>query len=145
MKYRICKGCDAEEGDGTPFPRHGRMCRKCCALRSKEYYQEHKEEVIARDAQYYQDNKERRSAQHAKYHQDNKKSINAQKRKEYHEQVESEQEVRSCTDCGAPMPKRARLYCTECREKHAKINAEISLQKISKEAKRAIKPLPSGV
>jgi len=59
------------------------ICKACAKIKSKEYYQNNKENVVIKTKQYKQNNKEKISTQKKNYRQDNKKQI-ATYKKEYY-------------------------------------------------------------
>lgn len=127
-QQRTCKACGANEADGAPFPIRGLLCRKCVAAKEAQRLKDKRDSILADKKQYYKDNKADIAKRHARYHEANKEHINAQDRKEYAEKVK-EAPPRPCTDCGAPMPKRARRYCEECKEKHRAINVNQAMKR----------------
>jgi len=133
--------CNAKQDEGAAFPERGRVCSKCMAERSAQYYQENRESVIARSAQYYKDNKEHIVKRHARYHEENKEHINAQDRQQYHERVASQRVVRLCIDCGKAIPKRARKYCPECKDKNHRNSVKLSAQRLRSQKKSGEKKL----
>src|SRR6266571_5259386 len=111
VKHRICKLCNAKQDEGAAFPERGRVCSKCMAERSAQYYKE------------------------------NKEHINAQDRQQYHERVASQRVVRPCIDCGKEIPKRARKYCPECKDKNHRNSVKLSAQRLRSQKKSGEKKL----
>ncbi len=114
---RICKACSAIESSGVKFPKYGLLCVTCYNAAQRKRHHDNKERENERSAEYYDKHKSDVSATRAKYYQKNRVRINDQDREEYAEKVK-DKPPRPCIDCGAPMPKRARLYCEQCRIKH---------------------------
>jgi len=126
--HRICKKCDAEEDKGAPFPIRGLLCRKCYNAQVKQRYEDKKKHILEQKKRYYQNNKDAIAKRAAQYHQKHKEHINAQDRQEYAQKVQ-DKPARPCVDCGAPMPRRARMYCVECRERHRSIAVHRAVKK----------------
>jgi TPP-dependent indolepyruvate ferredoxin oxidoreductase alpha subunit len=128
-KQRVCKVCEAIETKNAKFPRHSLVCNDCLAKRERQRYQEKKESIKAQKGQYNAEHKEHIAERSARYHREHRETINAKDRQEYAEEAKYKP-PRLCIDCGEPMPKRARLYCASCKEKHRIISVRDAMQRM---------------
>ena len=73
----------------TLFVKKRNQCKVCIAAYHREYHQEHREEITARDRKWRQQNKNKINAKSREYYQNNKVEIAANSRK-YHQENKEE-------------------------------------------------------
>ena len=97
METKICKKCGRElplsefyKSKGCKDG-HRNECKECFIQQrkqqSKQYYQEHKEEIAEHSKQYYQDNKEAFAEHNKQYYQEHKEEIVEQRKQYYQTQM----------------------------------------------------------